>query len=608
MCGIAGFNWSDKEKIQAMIDSMKNRGPDDSGCFLDTQISLGHRRLSIIELSHAGHQPMLDNEKDLVIVYNGELYNFQELKKELSIQGHNFVTQSDTEVILYAYKEWGPECVNKFKGMFAFAIYDIKKGEIFLARDHVGIKPLYYFKDDARFIFSSVITPLFLHNIKKEPNRKAIRDFLLYNITDHLDETFFKEIKIFPQGHYAIFNLKNRTLKMQKWWENKFTGNFKGTYKDAESRLGTLLKEGINNHLVSDVPVGTCLSGGIDSSAVACLINESKKSAIDTFSAVYPGYWIDESKYIDIVTSNTGMKNHKIKFSSMNIHDDISRYITIMEEPIPGPSPYAQYKVFQLAKEKNITVLLDGQGADELFAGYHYFYGFYIKGLIKKGRILKAAKEIFHLMKNGNSKLEFMSTGFMLSPLSNRQSYFIKASNISKSLLDDSAAQSSYFSDYYMVKNLHEALEFHLNYKLEHLLKWEDRNSMAHSREGRVPFLDVDLMKFVFELPEDFIISQGLRKRLLRDSLKNKIPDEILQRRDKIGFATPESLWLLEETMKKHIEHILTADKLLCEPYIDVKRTRQMIEGHLSKKKDYGRQIWRTIFLEEWLKQNNFGS
>ena len=262
---------------------------------------------------------------------------------------------------------------------------------------------------------------------------------------------------------------------------------------------------------------------------------------------------------------------------------------------------YQNYYITQLAS-KFVKVVLSGAGGDELFAGYHYFYGFYIKGLIRKGKFIKAIKEIYGLLNGGDYKIGIYSIGFLFIPLFIRRVYFSQKSVICKSLLRDKEATTSFFKDYYRTSSLHDALKFHLDCKLEHLLKWEDRNSMAHSREARVPFLDIVIMSFVFKLPEDFIISQGKTKSIVRDAMKGIVPSDILNRRDKIGFATPMADWLREQSLKKLLKSWFINNDPLSKKYIDLKKLRKKIYLHLKEKKNYGRVIWKSLFLEAWLK------
>lgn len=602
MCGINGFNWNDEILIKAMNETIKHRGPDDRGLFVDDCVSLGHVRLSIIDLSDRGHQPMVDASNNYYIIYNGEIYNFQEIRAELEKKGIKFLSNTDTEVLLYSYIVWGTDCLQKFNGMFTCAIYDKCKETIFLARDRIGVKPLYYYLNDGKFIFSSEIAGILVHDIEKKPNSKAIRDYLLYNISSHTDETFFEGIKRLPKGHYLIFDLKNRDCKQFCWWKFSFGTATPDSYVQCVYKLKNLLKDSVKLRLISDVPVGTCLSGGIDSSAIACIIKEAGISDITTFSATYPDFILDETKYIDIVSKNTSMRNYKIQPSADSLEKNLFSFVRTIGEPVASPSPYAQYCVQELAQTNGVTVLLDGQGSDELFAGYHYFFGFYLKGLLTTGKIDIFLKEMAGLIKGKHFGLGLSSLIFLLIPITMRQEYFEKKTLASPDLINDNNAKSSFFQQYYTCKTLHEAIEFHMNYKLEHLLNWEDSNSMAHSREARLPFLDYRIMEFVMDLPEEYIIRAGMTKAIVRDALKGVVPPEILQRRDKIGFATPESAWLRNEKIKNILLNWFIETSPRCLEYIDLPKASSQIECHLDGKTVNERELWKLIFLEAWFK------
>jgi asparagine synthase (glutamine-hydrolysing) len=602
MCGINGFNWNDPRLIQTMNEAIKHRGPDDTGLYNDENISLGHVRLSIIDLSSRGHQPMVDVSDNYYLVYNGEIYNFQEIREELVKKGIQFKSKTDTEVLLYSYIIWGPECLQKFNGMFAFAIYDKNKGMLFLARDRVGIKPLYYYHKGGKFIFSSEIRGILSHDIEKKPNAKIIRDFLLFNISSHTNETFFCDINRLPKGHYITFNLKDNEIKQTCWWKFSFITETTDSYTQCVNTLKFLLKDSVRLRLISDVPVGTCLSGGIDSSSIACIIKDAGISDIVTFSATYPNFKLDETKYIDIVSKAASMKNYKIQPSAISLENDLFSLARSTSEPIGGPSGYAQYCVQKLAAANGVIVLLDGQGADELFGGYHYFFGFYLKNLLVRGKVYKFLRELFGLIKGGHFKIGVLSLMFLLVPISVREQFFIKKSLASAQLINDNSAETSFFQQYYQCSSLHEALEFHMNYKLEHLLNSEDSNSMAHSREARVPFLDYRIMEFVMHLPDHFIIREGMTKTILRDAVKDILPPEILQRRDKIGFATPESEWLRHAKFRHLLNIWFVENEPLCNDYIDLNKMKKYIQDHLSGKKDHGRELFQIIFLETWCK------
>lgn len=603
LCGIFGFNWKDENLLQQMSRRLSHRGPDDSGSYLEDNISLGHRRLSIIDLSDKGHQPMVDESGNFVIIFNGEVYNYQELRLELEGIGYDFQSNTDTETVLNSYREWGKECVERFTGMFSFVILDIREGTLFLARDHMGIKPLYYYHDDTRFIFSSTIPPLLLHDIPTRSNSKVIRDFLLYNTTDHLDETFFENIMCFPKGKRAFYDVRSNELRIEKWWSIQRNVVYDGEYQDAVNLLRSLLERSVNARLMSDVAVGTCLSGGIDSSTIACLIQNSRKAEISTFSVVYPGFERDESRFVEIAIRETGMENHMISPSVHDIRNDLSMFIRSMGEPVATTSPFSQFFVFKLAREHDVTVLLDGQGADELLAGYHYFFGFFLKGLLRRFRFTQFMKEIWAMIQGGSWKFGLKSLLFLLAPGSIQKLYFRKRSNISKSLHESQYLETSFFKDHYSPSDLHNALDYHMGSKLEQVLKWEDRNSMIHSCEARVPFLDKQVIDLIFTLPDHFIISSGRTKSILRDAMEGIVPDEILDRRDKIGFDTPEDEWLRTEPISMLLKDWFVSHEPLCCNYIDMSKTRKMISRHLSGKNGHGSTLWKSIFLEAWFKE-----
>lgn len=602
MCGINGFNWKDEYLIEKMNSSLRHRGPDDEGTYTDEEVSLGHLRLSIIDLSKNGHQPMSDRQGRFYIIYNGEVYNFKSLRRELESLGYSFKSNTDTEVILYSYIQWEERCLEKFNGMFAFVIYDSASKKLFLARDHVGIKPLYYYfnKNYKKFLFSSEISPLREHEIDAPPNKKIIKDFLLYNITDHTEETFFEGIKKIPRGCYATFDLMQCELDIKNWYNIKHDLKFTGTYEEAISTFRDLMEDSVDIRLISDVPVGTCLSGGIDSSAIACLIDRSRK--IKTFSAVYEGFERDESKYISIVSEKTGMENYRTQPTPERLQKDLLKIVKLIGEPFPSASIYAQNCVQELAKSNGVTVVLDGQGADELLAGYHYFLGFYLVDLLKTFKIKKFASEFFNLIKGKNYKIAIQFSLYLMLPYIIRKHTFLRESILSRELMSDSVASTEYFRNFSDCKSLGQSLEFHLLYRLEQLLKWEDRNSMGNQTESRVPFLDYRIIEFVFGLPDDFIIREGRTKALLRDAMIDIVPIEILERRDKIGYETPDAHWLKTEGFQKLLDDWFLRDEPLCKEYIDVKKLRQQIKEHVFKNKNHARNLWKAIFLEAWFK------
>lgn len=602
MCGINGFNWKDEYIIEKMNSSLRHRGPDDEGIYVDEEVSLGHLRLSIIDLSENGHQPMSDRQDKFFIIYNGEVYNFQALREELELLGYSFKSNTDTEVILYSYMQWKERCLEKFNGMFAFAVYDSESKRLFLARDRMGIKPLYYYFDEKNevFLFSSEIPPLLEHKIDIEPNKKLIKDYLLYNVSDHTDETFFGGIKKIPKGCYATFDLMRCELEIKEWYNIKYKERFAGTYEEAISTFRDLMVDSVDIRLISDVPVGTCLSGGIDSSSIACLIN--RKMKIKTFSAVYNGYERDESRYISIVAEKTGMANYRVHPTAEKLREDLFKIIKLIGEPFPSASIYAQNCVQKLARGNDVTVVLDGQGADELLAGYHYFLGFYLVDLLKTLRLKRFASECYNLIKGKEYMIGIQSSLYLLLPIFIREQIFLRESLLSREMMNGSVATTEYFKNFSDCRSLGQSLEFHLKYRLEQLLKWEDRNSMGNQTESRVPFLDYRIIEFISGLPDDFIIREGRTKALLRDAMIDIVPSEILKRRDKIGYETPDAYWLKTEDFEKLLSDWFLRGEPLCREYIDLKKLRHQIKEHIHKNKNHARNLWKAIFLEAWLK------
>jgi asparagine synthase (glutamine-hydrolysing) len=602
MCGICGivlFNQKEvrAELIKSMINAMKHRGPDDEGLFINGNIGLGHTRLSILDLSSAGHQPMNDQSSRYCIVHNGEIYNYRELRTQLSSK-YNFVTRTDTEVILSAYQEWGAKCLDYFNGMFAFAIYDKKTRELFLARDRFGIKPLYYYHDKDRFIFASEITSI-LKTVPHEkiPNNPIIFDYLVYNRTDQYDETFFKNIKRVSHGHYVL--IKENNVSFQRWYN--LQEHINNSLLSAEE-FRHILVDSIQLRLRSDVPVGVCLSGGLDSSSITSIVTTIlKKNDLQTFSAAFgEGKAEDESDYIDLY-QNSVSKMHKIFPTAQALYDDLSSFVKCHGEPIPSTSPYAQFKVMELAKE-SVKVLLDGQGGDELLAGYHYFFGNYFKELLLKGRLLKFLKELYYYLFNHRSFYGIKSLAFYLLPNSLKAKTKLLGRNyLKKDFYEQERKNTRLLETLFKARSLQEALLNHFEHKLEHLLKWEDRNSMWFSIESRVPFLDYRLVEKTLSLSSEKLIAKGMTKCILRESMKGILPEQIRLRKDKIGFMTPESEWLRESVFKDFILNLLQSNSFQQSAYFDSKACMKLYDLHLQRKINISHDIWKWIHLDLWL-------
>ncbi len=456
MCGIAGIINLDNTKVredylQKMMDRIRHRGPNDDGKFLNNNVGLGFVRLSILDLSDAGHQPMQDDSGRYTITFNGEIFNYIELREELIKLGVNFTSNTDTEVLLKSYIQWGSDCLSKFNGMFAFVIHDNATNKIFGARDRYGIKPFYYHLSDTCFTYASEIAAILeCEDIQAIPNEQIIYDFLVFNRTDQTVETFFQEIQKIPHGHYFI--IEEGELQIKEWYNLRDRVAKAEPFKD-EKEYKECFKSAIELRLRSDVPVGVCLSGGLDSSSIASIVvKDLNNKDLNTFSAVYnKGDFGDESEYINVFASD--IKNmHYTYPSAETLLEDINHFVKLIGEPIPSLGPYAQYKVMQKAKEQ-VTVTLDGQGADECLAGYHYFYGFYFKDLLRSFQWLRLCKEIVAYSRIHKSLFGIKTFVYFLLPKSLRTSLrsekcgYINAEFSSKYAKNNNVAGNLYASN-----------------------------------------------------------------------------------------------------------------------------------------------------------------
>jgi len=607
MCGIVGkINFNNKEvkakTLIHMMDKIKHRGPDDNGYFIDNGVGLGFVRLSILDLSSAGHQPMMSDDNKLVLIYNGEIYNYIELREELKSKGYIFKSNTDTEVLLKSYEEWGEACLNKFNGMWAFVIYNKETKEIFGARDRFGIKPFYYYQDKETFIFASEIKAICtVLESTLSVNEQAVFDYLSFNRTDYDNTTFYNEIKKVSHGHCFTFSA-NKEFKLKKWYDLKSNCNKKPIDATEYRKLFT---SAIKLRMRSDVPVGVCLSGGLDSSSIVSVISKTLNiKDIKSFSAVYKkGQRGDESEFIDEMKPYLNNMNYTTP-TAMTLYEDIEDMINTLDEPVPTTSIYAQYSVMKLAN-KHAVVTIDGQGADEQLAGYHYFYGFYFKELLTKVSLGKLSFEMFHYMKKHKSLFGLKTLLFFLLPKKLKIKLRVKkASYIQHDFYKNHNTKSVLAGDLYAAKTLKESLLNHFEYKLEHLLKWSDLNSMRFSIESRVPFLDYRLVEQTLSLQNDSYIKKGLTKYILRESMKSIVPEKIRMRYDKLGFATPEDEWFREDFFQEVIIKMLNNPTEQFKKYIDTNKALIMYGKHLNKEINCSKDIWKWINLDLWLRNN----
>lgn len=598
ICGIVNFNGEpvQEQKLREMMRTMKHRGPDDEGSYIVGNIGLGFVRLSIIDLSFAGHQPMISNDGRYVIVFNGEIYNYLEIKETLK-EKYAFKSNTDTEVLLAAYLIWGRSCLEMLNGMFAFVILDTLEMSLFGARDRFGIKPFYYTLDRNRLIFASDIPPLLTaRDSKPDANYSAIYDFLVFNRTNHNYETFFSNIFKLQHGHEL--SVSDGKVKINRWYDlrekvyDKIESDYSGQLFAAD------FSRSVDLQLRSDVPLGTCLSGGLDSSSITAVVKKRSGNAkLHTFSAVYgDGIQGDESHFINEFKSS-GLEMHFTFPSYESLLADMERLNDAISEPLPNTSEYAEFKVMELAKEY-CTVILNGQGADEIMAGYHYFFGYYFRDALKKLKLAHLTSEMIYYIALHKSMLGIKSFGFALNPgLISKINTSYLSQEFKKKYSSDS---NSIIDDFYRSGNLRDFLINHFEYKFEHHLLWADKSGMYFSLETRFPFLDHHLVENT--LASGITICKGQTKHLLREAMKNVLPDKIRHRSDKVGYLTPEMLWFNTRPVKEYFLDITHSDSFISREFLNKNRCRKMISDY-DKTGKFSREFWKWLSLELWMRK-----
>lgn len=618
MCGIACLinnnGFYTPENLFRFTDAVSHRGPDGRGfAFFDSEcgklenpasftLGLGHRRLSIIDLSKNGSQPMFFNDPDYAIVYNGEIYNYVELKEELEEQGIHFKSSSDTEVLLAAYVKWGRNCLNRLNGMWAFVIFDRKERKLFISRDRMGVKPLYYWRKGNNLALASEIKQFFsLPDFKVVPNKNVCLSYLATGY-ENPPETFYQEVYSFPAGHFAEIILKKPEISPEKFWFPEKIPVEKHDEIELVSKIGRTFFNAVKFRLRSDVPVGGCLSGGLDSSSIFVMMrNLQSKTIFNAFSACFEKRSIDERSFMREMVEQTG-SNHIMNFpKAEEFIEDIGSFLSQHDEPVGSMSMYAQYRVMKSARENKVPVLLDGQGGDELFSGYwpaYLLFLNYLRGIGGYGEILSHLSGAF--MPGGNiSLLSQITSGFCeyrrranrILPFSIKKDYEGEIKEL-PAFFWHLKAKSLFPEEYRKA----EILKIHL----PRLLKWEDINSMAFSIESRVPFLDVNLIELLLSVPPKMNMRKGWTKYLLRKVMEHKLPDNICWRKDKKGFETPQDDWMKSGAFHKFLlkwaaENEHPASEFISDKFIDIHDT-------ISKKEFQSVPMFRLFCLDFWLK------
>lgn len=588
MCGIFGTirqnnQAPDAELVRKATRMLQHRGPDGEGYFSEGPLAFGHRRLAIIDLSEKGLQPMAAYGN--VITYNGEIYNYLELKKQLQQQGYQFVSASDTEVILAAYAHWGTDCVQHFRGMWAFAIYNRQQRSVFCARDRFGIKPFYYTRIKGDFYFASEIKA-FTALPDWSPNYNA--DYLaqfLYAGRQHPErKTIFHKVFQLPPGQQLLFKLADHTFQIKQYYRLDQISPQVLSPEAASVQFRALFADSIHLHLRSDVTIGTAFSGGLDSSAILaslCQTPEEKIKAIAAVAYCSPDSRLDESPYVDAFAKQYPINIHRIAPDFSQLFELFESATAAQDEPLLSGSLLAQYAVFHAARKNGLCVMLDGQGADELLGGYGTFYPPLFRHLLKN-QPLQILSQLLGLVQQHRIPWQRIKNRWQSPP---------PVEGIRLAPPPPLPREPSY----------HSYSQAMLRRHLPGLLHFEDRNSMAHGVEARVPFLDHPLVEFCLSLPPDLHIRRGIRKMVLRDALGHWLPEKILKRYDKIGFATPQDQWM--EKVPNYVLK-LTKESQLQFPEVFDENWMEWVGGVLSKKQQvHYPLLWRAIALGGWGKQ-----
>jgi asparagine synthase (glutamine-hydrolysing) len=584
MCGIAGIIQNNSsqyniEHLKKMTDALSHRGPDGEGHWQNDEgtVLLGHRRLSIIDLSDAGQQPMIYMGR-YIITHNGEIYNYIELREALQKKGYTFHSKTDTEVIAAAYDCWKEDCLSHFDGMFAFAVWDKKENELFAARDRFGEKPFFFFYDNNSFVFASEMKAAWAAGIERRPNLKLLFNFITIGYTSNPEkaqETFFENIHKLPPASWLKFSFIYFNYSIHSYWDiNQEYEDKKITDNEAIEKFSSLFKTSVQRRLRSDVATGTSLSGGLDSSSIAAFIQEVKPEGqhYACFTASFPENENNDLFHAKKVAEYFGLQQHIADCTANDLINSWEKLCYHQEEPFGSASTFAQYKVYETARQHHIKVLLDGQGADETLAGYHKYYKWYWQELFRK-RKLKKSKEIFWAREIGvNENFDYRNMIAAYFPafasIVMERQYLLKAlkqEDLTREFVQQQSKDAYYTPPEHF--DLNGVLYFNtITHGLEELLRLADRNAMAHGCEIRLPFLSHELVEFVFSLPSHFKIRKGWSKWLLRETVKEKLPHSTAWRRDKVGFEPPQKKWMEHTALQEAIfaaKKKLVAEKVL---------------------------------------------
>lgn len=622
MCGIVGLINFEKEKpvteiaLKAMSDSIIRRGPDDEGFYIDKNVGFGFRRLSIIDLS-TGHQPITNEDDTVCIIFNGEIYNFQELRSYLLTKGHIFKSHTDTEVILHLYEELGEECVKKLRGMFAFAIWDRNKQKVFCARDRFGIKPFHYYIDNNKFVFASEIKAILkVDNINKAISYDAVDSYFAYGyITSEL--TIFENIKQLYPGHTISVTLKDKPqISINKYWEVQFEPDYSKTENQWIEEIDHTLSETVKLHMISDVPLGAFLSGGIDSSSVVALMSKFSNNPIKTFSIGFKESSYNELKYAEAVAKKYNTEHHSQIVEPSSINELLPILVSSYDAPFADNSAIPTHIVSKFARQ-HVTVVLSGDGGDELFAGYNHY------------------PQMDKIYRNN------FNSGFLNSFFWGSMHKLLPGSFKGKNLTYYLSKDKSVFPAYYGLYNLSErnnllsrnvinklkaerAEHYKENflksitntdfiskvqkldmstYMVDDILTKVDRVSMHNSLEVRVPILDHVFAELTFKIPYSLKLKGNIKKYIFKESMKKYLPESILTHK-KTGFDIPIEYWFRSE-LKDYIESRISDRNNKLAEFVNIKDVQKSIKDHNKGMRNLSSRIWSILVFDEWLNQNS---
>jgi len=634
MCGITGIfagrgNAVTPQAIQNLSEAIRHRGPDGHGYFAWTpgeagafgssseicggqQLGLSHRRLSIIDLSEDARQPMSTVDGRFTITFNGEIYNYLEIRKELEGLGRRFRTSSDTEVLLQAFAHWGADCLARLVGMWAVAMFDNASGDLFLARDPFGIKPLYYMTVGGAFVFASEVKALLTYpGAPRTVSPAAVHDYLRFGFTDRGGETMIDGISALAPAHFVrIAADAPQRVRPERYWQiDPGAAPMRISRQDAAAELQAILRRSVELHLRSDVPVAVALSGGLDSATIIMLEKDlQRQKETCTFSFIADNPEINEEAWIDLLIERSGVDGHKVRIDPRSLPQELDSLVRAADEPFSTTSIFAQTKVFDAVRTAGFKVILSGQGADETFAGYLPYLSSRLRSLLSKGQLARAARFIRAASRENQASPAFIITrllGQVATGSFERVLRQVAGEPVTPAWLNKKWFDQHGVRPRGVARNRRDApLKSHLantlfDYTIPAILRHTDRTSMAHSIECRVPFLTTELVEFAYALPDDYLIDDsGRTKSLLRQALRGIVPAEILDRRDKIGFDTPQRQWMA--TNMGIWGTVLKSDAFRAIPAFEHKQVARAWQDMSSDPDQIDLYLWRWVNLARW--------